>query len=84
MSGGPCHLISFSQCSGDLIFLREQLVYSAMEKVNISEFVPLRMAWRKGYLAVEALIVCFLYDSYSCLNKGVLFLFVFSNQGVQL
>ena len=30
--GGPCHLSSFQQCSLDLIFLWEQLVYSVMEK----------------------------------------------------
>ena len=30
--GGPCHLSSFKQCSGDFIFLREQLVYSGMER----------------------------------------------------
>ena len=30
--GGPCHLSSFKQCCGDLIFLREQLVYSVMGK----------------------------------------------------
>ena len=32
--GGPCHLYSFKQCSGDFIFLWEQLVYSVMEKNN--------------------------------------------------
>ena len=30
--GGPCHLSSFNQYSGDLIFLWEQLVYSVMGK----------------------------------------------------
>ena len=32
MCGGPCHVSSFTQCSGDLTFLWEQLVYSVMEK----------------------------------------------------
>ena len=32
LCGGPCHLSSYQQCSGDLIFLWEQLVYSVMEK----------------------------------------------------
>ena len=31
--GGPCHLSSFKQCTRDL---REQLVCSVMEKINIS------------------------------------------------
>lgn len=36
----PCHLSSFEQSSGDLIFLWEELVYSVMEKnIYISEFV---------------------------------------------
>ena len=39
--GGPCHLSSFKQCSGDLIFLQEQFVHSVMGKINISEFVLL-------------------------------------------
>ena len=39
--GGPCHLLSFKQYSGDLISLWEQLVYSVMEKMDISEFVLL-------------------------------------------
>ena len=39
--GGPCHLSGFKQCSGDLIFLWEQLVYSLMEKINTSDFVLL-------------------------------------------
>ena len=30
--GGPCHLSSFKQCSGDLIYLWEHLVYLLMEK----------------------------------------------------
>ena len=30
--GGPCHLSSFIECSGDLIFHWEQLVYSVLEK----------------------------------------------------
>ena len=30
--GGPCHLSSFDQCSGDQIFLLGQLVYSVTEK----------------------------------------------------
>ena len=29
--GGPCHLANFKQYFGDLIFLLEQLVYSAIE-----------------------------------------------------
>ena len=33
--GGPCHLSSFTQCFGDLIFVREQLVYSVMEEYII-------------------------------------------------
>ena len=33
--GGPCHLSSFPQCSGDLIFLWEQLVYSGTDKINV-------------------------------------------------
>ena len=37
--GGPRHLSGFTQSSVDLIFFWEQLVYSLMEKVNISEFV---------------------------------------------
>ena len=37
--GGPCHLSSFKQCSGDLTPLGEQLVHSDLEKLNISEFV---------------------------------------------
>ena len=32
MFGGPCHLSSFKQCSEDFIVLREQLVYSVVEK----------------------------------------------------
>ena len=36
--GGPCHLSSFTQCSGDQIFLSEQLVYQVIEKINISEY----------------------------------------------
>ena len=39
--GGPCHLSSLKQCSGDLIYSREQLVYSVMEKNNNSDFVLL-------------------------------------------
>ena len=34
--GGPCHLSSFQQCFGHLIFVWEQLVYSVME--NIFDF----------------------------------------------
>ena len=30
--GGPCHHSSLKRCSGDTIFLSEQLVYSVMEK----------------------------------------------------
>ena len=30
--GGPCHLNRLKWCSGDIIFLWEQLVYSVMEK----------------------------------------------------
>ena len=30
--GGPCHLSCIKQCTGDLIFLSEQLVYSIMGK----------------------------------------------------
>ena len=33
--GGPRHLSSFKQCSGDLIFLWKQLVCSVMEKKQI-------------------------------------------------
>ena len=33
--GGPCHLSSLKQCSGDLIFLWEQLVYSVMKNKYI-------------------------------------------------
>ena len=40
--GGPCHLSSFKQSSGDLIFLWERLDYSVMEKINISECALLR------------------------------------------
>ena len=29
------------QCSGDLIFFQKQLVYSVMEKINITQFVLL-------------------------------------------
>ena len=32
MCDGPCHLSIFKQCSGGLIFICEQLVYSVMEK----------------------------------------------------
>ena len=36
MCGGPCHLSSFQQCSGDLIEnIWEQLVYSLMGIINI-------------------------------------------------
>ena len=35
LCGGPCHLSSFKQCSGDLIFLWEQLVYSLLETINM-------------------------------------------------
>ena len=38
---GLCHLSSVKRCSGDLIFLWKQLVYSVMEQINISEFVLL-------------------------------------------
>ena len=33
--GGPCHLSSFKQCSGDLTYIWEQLDYSVMENVCI-------------------------------------------------
>ena len=33
--GGPCHLSSFKQCSGNLISLWEQTVWSVMEKIDI-------------------------------------------------
>ena len=33
--GGPCHLSSFKERSGDLIFLSEKLVHSVMERINI-------------------------------------------------
>ena len=37
--GGPGHLSSFEQCSGDLISLWGQLVYSVMEKINVYVWV---------------------------------------------
>ena len=33
--GGPCHLSSFKQCSRDLIFLWEQLVYNILLEVAL-------------------------------------------------
>ena len=36
-----CHLSSFKQCSGSLIFLWEQRLYSVMEKTDYSELVLL-------------------------------------------
>ena len=36
--GGPCHLFRFKQCSGELILLWQQLVYSVINKNEIPEF----------------------------------------------
>ena len=39
LCGGPCHLSSFKQYSGELISLWEQLVYSVMENINQNHIV---------------------------------------------
>lgn len=39
---GPCHLSSTKQCSGDLMFPCEQLVFSVIKVINNPKFVLLR------------------------------------------
>ena len=44
MFGGPCHISDFKQCSGDLIFLREQLVYLVFDKINFTNIVNIEIS----------------------------------------
>ena len=39
--GGPCHLSSFRQCYGNIIFPQKSFFYALMEKMNVPEFVLL-------------------------------------------
>ena len=51
--GGPYHLFSFKQCCGDLVVLWEQLVYSVMEKINMSEFHSTSKYWNSEFELFE-------------------------------
>ena len=76
-TGGPCHLLGFKQCSGDLLFLF--LVYLIMEKIHISAFILLpylywkyktSMKYKIHFVLFFKIVYCLFFFTLPCFSSS--------------